>query len=88
MNQYLEAHIERVVESTKNLYEQPGSICKKCHNTDKDIYCLFCYCPRYWDLNCGGNYTILPNGLKDCSYCMIPHTKEFCANELKKIYGV
>lgn len=88
MNKYLEAHIERVVESSKNLYKQPGSICRKCHAIDGDIYCMFCYCPRYYEEECGGDYVILPNGIKDCSNCTIPHTKEFCIAELKKIYGV
>jgi Zn-finger protein len=25
---------------------------------------------------CGGNYIILENGIKDCSNCLIPHKKE------------
>ena len=41
-----------------------------CHET-KDIdnfNCLFCYCPLYaLGENCGGNFKILENGVKDCS---------------------
>lgn len=46
-----------------------------CHTTnDKDNFnCLFCYCPLYPFEKCGGNYTILSNGWKDCSKCLIPH---------------
>jgi len=36
--------------------------------------CLFCYCPLYWiPIECGGNYIILNNGIKDCSACTKPH---------------
>ncbi|GAU09551.1 cysteine-rich small domain-containing protein [Desulfoplanes formicivorans] len=37
--------------------------------------CKHCYCPLYfiyWD-NCGGNFTMLENGIKDCSGCLVPH---------------
>ena len=84
-NKYRDAHIERIVEATKNLWKQSDSICYKCHK-NKDIYCLFCYCPLYYEKDCGGNYIILSNGIKDCSGCTRPHTKEFCVEYLKKIY--
>lgn len=47
-----------------------------CHNTKNpdEFNCLFCYCPLYRTEDCGGNYTILQNGIKDCSNCMIPHS--------------
>ncbi len=36
--------------------------------------CLFCYCPLYaLGEACGGNYTYLENGIKDCSACLLPH---------------
>ena len=39
--------------------------------------CLFCYCPLYClGKNCGGNFTILENGIKDCSGCLYPHIPE------------
>jgi Zn-finger protein len=46
-----------------------------CHNVSntEDFNCLFCYCPLYADKNCGGNFTLLENGIKDCSNCLIPH---------------
>lgn len=46
-----------------------------CHKVDniEDFNCLFCYCPLYFDDNCGGNYSILSNGIKDCSECLKPH---------------
>ncbi|MGN0614385.1 MAG: cysteine-rich small domain-containing protein [Porcipelethomonas sp.] len=48
-----------------------------CHKniSPDDFNCLFCYCPLY-TLDCGGNYKILENGIKDCSGCNIPHKKE------------
>jgi len=46
--------------------------CHKIENNEK-INCMFCFCPLYNQEDCGGNYTILPNGIKDCSNCLMPH---------------
>ncbi len=49
-----------------------------CHKTDNidDFNCMFCYCPLYMlGDKCGGNYKILDNNVKDCSNCLVPHTK-------------
>ena len=48
--------------------------CHKVKNPD-DFNCLFCYCPLYLT-DCGGNYNILSNGIKDCSDCTIPHMEK------------
>ncbi len=45
-----------------------------CHNGLEEFNCLFCYCPLYFIKDCGGNFKILDNGVKDCSDCIIPHT--------------
>ena len=45
-----------------------------CHKRE-DINCLFCFCPLYTCQNCGGDYTLLKSGVKDCSKCDIPHTE-------------
>lgn len=50
-----------------------------CHRTGRpeDFNCLFCYCPLYaLGETCGGNFTYTDNGIKDCSDCMVPHTRE------------
>ena len=50
-----------------------------CHEgIDADKFnCLFCYCPLYaLGEDCGGNFKITENGIKDCSKCLIPHKKE------------
>ena len=50
-----------------------------CHHTEhpEDFNCLFCYCPLYaLGENCGGNYTYTEKGCKDCSACMVPHTRK------------
>jgi len=46
-----------------------------CHKTDtpEDFNCLFCYCPLYHLEDCGGNYTLTDNDIKDCSACLLPH---------------
>ena len=43
----------------------------------EEFNCLFCYCPLYaLGDKCGGNFTYLENGIKDCSNCSIPHRRE------------
>ena len=49
-----------------------------CHKTGdpEDFNCLFCFCPLYaLGDRCGGNFSYLDNGVKDCSNCLIPHKK-------------
>lgn len=50
-----------------------------CHDM-KDIEnfnCLFCYCPLYaLGENCGGNPKFTENGIKDCSFCKLPHNRK------------
>ncbi|MFW5891007.1 MAG: cysteine-rich small domain-containing protein [bacterium] len=43
-----------------------------CKNVE-NLNCLFCFCPLYPYEECGGNYIILNNGIKDCSMCILPH---------------
>jgi Zn-finger protein len=45
-----------------------------CHGLEEWASCLFCWCPLYL-LDCGGDFTVT-GGTKDCSRCVIPHTKE------------
>lgn len=43
----------------------------------EDFNCLFCYCPLYaLGRRCGGQFTYLDNGIKDCSACLLPHKRE------------
>jgi len=48
-----------------------------CHNISdneqEQFSCLFCYCPLYQYLDCGGNYSLLNSSIKDCSKCNLPH---------------
>ena len=56
----------------------------------ENFNCLFCYCPLYaLGEKCGGNFTILDNGIKDCSHCLFPHKKEnydHIIERLKELY--
>ena len=47
-----------------------------CHKlkTEGDLNCLFCYCPLYF-IDCPGDFSLLGNGFKDCSGCLLPHEK-------------
>ena len=50
-----------------------------CHQgADPETFnCLFCYCPLYaLGDKCGGGFTYLANGIKDCSGCLKPHRRE------------
>ena len=50
-----------------------------CHKgmNENEFNCLFCYCPLYaLGDKCGGNFTHLENGIKDCSNCLRPHKRE------------
>ena len=46
-----------------------------CHKVanDEEFNCLFCYCPLYHLVDCGGNYSFTDKGVKDCSDCILPH---------------
>ena len=46
--------------------------CHKIADTEK-FNCLFCYCPLYHKADCPGNPENLPNGIKDCTNCILPH---------------
>lgn len=56
----------------------------------ENFNCLFCYCPLYaLGVKCGGDFTVLENGIKDCSHCLFPHMKEnydLIIDRLKELY--
>ena len=50
-----------------------------CHEgvSCEQFSCLFCYCPLYaLGDRCGGSFTYLENGIKDCSRCTKPHRRD------------
>lgn len=59
-----------------------------CHKAE-EINCLFCFCPLYYRTknlyDCGGNFKILSNGVKDCRDCNFIHTPEGYDNIIKKL---
>ncbi len=58
--------------------------CHKVKNED-EFNCLFCYCPLYMLKDkCGGNFKYT-HGVKDCSDCLIPHSKNAYAHVMSKI---
>ena len=62
--------------------------CHKCADTE-NFSCLFCYCPLYClGDNCGGSFTYLENGIKDCSGCLIPHRRENYGKVMEKMGAV
>lgn len=62
-----------------------------CHPTEhlEDFNCLFCFCPLYSKGEmCGGNFSILSNGVKDCSRCIFPHKRENYDRVISAIHGL
>lgn len=60
--------------------------CHKCE--DECFNCLFCYCPLYsMGESCGGDFLYTNDGIKDCSNCLIPHTKNGYDYVISKLRG-
>ena len=62
-----------------------------CHKgvNEEAFNCLFCYCPLYaLGDRCGGNFTYLENGIKDCSSCLVPHRRENYDRIMEKMGAV
>lgn len=69
---------EDFMESYK-FYQNTSCEYYPCHQgaNPESFNCLFCYCPLYALADqCGGNFSYLENGIKDCSACLIPHDPE------------
>ncbi len=48
--------------------------------------CMFCYCPLYaLGERCGGNFTYIEGGIKDCSNCLFPHRRENYPKMMEKM---
>ncbi|MDO4544499.1 MAG: GNAT family N-acetyltransferase [Clostridia bacterium] len=56
-------------------YQNPQCEYFPCHKTSdpEHFSCQFCYCPLYRLNDCGGNFELLSNGIKDCTNCLKPH---------------
>lgn len=62
-----------------------------CHDIyDNDNFnCLFCYCPLSPYEDCGGMFTVLNNGWKDCSNCVIPHYRyDYIVDKLRELHNL
>jgi len=56
-----------------------------CHKELREVNCLFCFCPLYGIKECGGQYIILNNGIKDCTNCTWPHKRSSYDIILKRV---
>ena len=62
-----------------------------CHPVPEgtEFNCLFCYCPLYvLGRDCGGNFTYLENGRKDCSKCLLPHRRESYGDIIRRYQDI
>lgn len=77
------------MKNDENFFSNDSCPYFPCHKIQKkeDFNCKFCYCPLYFIPNCGGNFTLLKNGLKDCSNCLIPHVNhDYITQKLEDIF--
>ena len=59
-----------------------------CHK-NVDVNCLFCFCPLFSYVDCGGNYKLTDKGIKDCSDCKLAHREkgyDYIVGFLKRKY--
>ena len=79
------------MENSYRFFENKDCKYFPCHKGLTEFNCLFCYCPLYMlGRKCGGNFTYLESGVKDCSKCLVPHRREnygFIADSFQKIAG-
>lgn len=67
-----------------------ANICEyyPCHdNISGTFSCELCYCPEYYTEKCSGNPKWIYSRtmkIKDCSDCVVNHTKEYVENFNKK----
>lgn len=63
------------MDNSHRFFSNTGCKYFPCHDVSRpeQFNCLFCYCPLYFLPDCGGRFTLLGNGLKDCSACTLPH---------------
>lgn len=67
-----------IMENSSRFFRNDGCEFFPCHKVgeESDFNCLFCYCPLYRLADCGGSFTLLENGVKDCSGCILPHSPD------------
>ena len=71
-----------------SFFQNKGCAYFPCHEGVEEgrFNCLFCYCPLYaLGDQCGGKFTYLENGIKDCSACLRPHIRENYDSILKQM---
>ena len=59
-----------------------------CHTgaDPENFNCLFCFCPLYaLGDRCGGSFTYMEQGIKDCSNCLKPHRREYYEKIMEKM---
>ena len=76
------------MKNTYNFFQNKECEWFPCHSTlnKENFNCLFCFCPLYYIKECGGNYTLINNKIKDCSLCTTPHYNyQKVINKIKEV---
>lgn len=58
-----------------------------CHKLENQN-CLFCFCPLYFFKDCGGDYIIIKNNIKDCSDCKKNHDENSYNFVIERLHAV
>lgn len=58
-----------------------------CHKLENQN-CLFCFCPLYFFKDCGGDYIIIQNNIKDCSDCKKNHDENSYNFVIERLHAV
>lgn len=74
------------MKNSSNFFRNSDCEYFPCHKTNdtENFNCMFCYCPLYNMDNCLGTHEYLPNGIKDCTNCTLPHSSSEIIIELLK----
>ncbi|MBQ6545897.1 MAG: nicotinate-nucleotide--dimethylbenzimidazole phosphoribosyltransferase [Lachnospiraceae bacterium] len=72
----------KIYRNSDSFFQNRACAYFPCHKTDDpaSFNCLFCYCPLYMlGDQCGGNFRYTAKGIKDCTFCTVPHRPEAAA---------
>ena len=80
-----------MAEESYKFVQNKACFCFPCHSgvAEEDFNCLFCYCPLYaLGRECGGDFMVLPSGVKSCENCTHPHAPGGYERVMERIDGL
>lgn len=71
--EYMKRYDEELPHNSSKWFNNLSCEYYPCH--EGQVNCMFCFCPLY-NFECPGDYQHTDKGIKDCSNCSLPHTKD------------